>query len=71
MGHSRFNRVDCPPLNLPVSLVQASGEDMVLPTTQLLWVALVTRLLLLLLVVTTLVVSIILTIISARITIKP
>ena len=42
---------------------------MVLPTIQLLWVALVTRLLLLL-VVTTLVVLIILIVMSARITIK-
>ena len=48
MGYGRFNRVDCPPLNLPVSFVQASGKDMVLPTTQLLWVAPVSTLMLLL-----------------------
>ena len=56
-------------MKLLVSFVQASGEDIILPTIQLLRVALITRLLLLL-VVTTLVVLIILTIMSARITVK-
>ena len=52
-----------------ITLVQASGEDMILAAIQLLWVALVTRRLLLL-VVTTVVVLIILIVMSARITIK-
>ena len=53
-------------MKLLIALAQACGEDMVLPTIQLLRVALVTRLLLLL-VVTTLVILIVM---SARITIK-
>ena len=47
-------------MEFPASLIQASCEDMILPTIQLLWMALITRLLLLLLVVTTLVILIIL-----------
>ena len=48
MGHRRFNGVHCPFVQLLVAFAQARGEDMVLPTIQLLRVALVTRLLLLL-----------------------
>ena len=36
-------------MKLLIVFAQASGEDMILPTIQLLWVALITRLLLLLL----------------------
>ena len=58
-------------MKLLIALAQTGGEDMILPTIQLLWVALITRLLmLLLLVVTTLVVLTILIVMSARITIK-
>ena len=38
-------------MKLLIALVQASGEDMIPPAIQLLWVALVTRLLLLLLLI--------------------
>ena len=51
MGHRRFNGIYCPFMKFLIALVQASGEDMILPTIQLLWVALITRLLLLLLAV--------------------
>ena len=48
-------------MKLLIALAQASGEDMILPTIQLLWIALITRLLLMmipliiLLIVTTLI----------------
>ena len=62
-------------MKLLIALVQTSGEDMILPTVQLLRVALVTRLLLLLLipliVITTLVALIALVAMSALITGKP
>ena len=58
-------------MKLLIALVQASGEDMIVPTIQLLWVALITRLLLLLLIalmiITTLVAQIAM---SALITVK-
>ena len=73
-GHRRFNGVNCPFVQLLIALAQARGEDMVLPTIQLLRVALVTRLLLLLLIplmiVTTLVTLIALIAMSALITVK-
>ena len=47
-GHRRFNGIHCPFMKLLIALAQASGEDMILPTIQLLRVALITRLLLLL-----------------------
>ena len=57
-----------------IALVQASGEDMILPAIQLLWVALVTRLLLLLLIslviITTLAALIALIVMPALITVK-
>ena len=56
-------------MKLLIALSQASGEDMILPTIQLLWVALITRLLLTplitLLMVTTLVVLIALMILES------
>ena len=48
LRHHRFNRVYCPLVKLLIALTQASGKDMILPTIQLLWIALITRLLLLL-----------------------
>ena len=50
MGHRRFNSIHRPFMKLLITLVQASGEDMILSAIQLLWVALVTRLLPLLLI---------------------
>ena len=47
-GHRRFNGVHYPFKKLLIALAQASGENMILSTIQLLRVALVTRLLLLL-----------------------
>ena len=35
-------------MKLLIAFVQASGEDMILPTIQLFWIALITRLLLML-----------------------
>ena len=61
-------------MKLLIALVQASGEDMILPAIQLLWLALVTRLLLLLLIplmiITTLVAPIALIAMCALITLK-
>ena len=61
-------------MKLLIALAQASGEDMILPTIQLLWVSLITRLLLLLLIalmiITTLVALIALTAMSALIIVK-
>ncbi|MCH1928166.1 hypothetical protein L6232_25570, partial [Shewanella sp. C31] len=62
-----------PFMKLLIVLAQASGEYMILPTIQLLWVALVTRLLLLLtplLIITTLVALIALIAMSTLITLK-
>ena len=47
-GSRRFNRVHGPFVKLLFTLAQASSEDMILPTIQLLRIALITRLLLLL-----------------------
>ena len=73
-GHRRFNGVHCPFMKLLIALAQACGEDMVLPTIQLLRVALVTRLPLLLLtplmIITTLVALIALIAMSALITVN-
>ena len=73
-GHRRFNGLHCPFMKFLIVLAQASGEDMVLPTIQLLRVALVTRLLLLLLIalmiITTLIALIALIDMSALITMK-
>ena len=75
MGHRRFNGIHRPFMKLLIVLVQASGEDMILPTIQLLWVALITRLLLLLLIalmiITTLVALIALIVMSTLITVEP
>ena len=61
-------------MKLLIALAQASGEDMILPTIQLLWVALITRLLLLLLIalmiITTLVALITLIVMSTLITVE-
>ena len=58
-------------MKLLIALVQASGEDMILPAIQLLRVALVTRLLLIpLMIITTLVALTALTIMSVLITVK-
>ena len=61
-GHRRFNRVHCPFMKLLIALAQASGENMIVPTIQLLRVTLITRPLLIpliiLLIITTLVVLI-------------
>ena len=58
-------------MKLLIAFAQASGEDMILPTIQLLRVALVTRLLLIpliiLLVITTLVVLVAMTILKPRV----
>ena len=35
-GHRRFNGVHCPFMKLMIALAQASGEDMIVPTIQLL-----------------------------------
>ena len=74
MGHRRFNGVHCPLMKLLIALAQTSGEDMILPTIQLLWVALITRLLLLLLIalviITTLVALIALIAMPALVTVK-
>ena len=73
-GHRRFNGVHCPLMKLLIAFAQTSGEDMILPTIQLLRVALVTRLLLLLLtplmIITTLVALIALIAMSTLITVK-
>ena len=73
-GHRQYNRVRCPFMKLLIALAQASGEDMILPTIQLLRVALVTRLLLLLLIslmiITTLVALTALIAMSTLITVK-
>ena len=47
-GHRRFNGIHRPFMKLLITLVQASGEDIIMSAIQLLRVALVTRLLLLL-----------------------
>ena len=47
-GYCRLNGVYCPFMKLLIVLTQTSGEDMVLPTIQLLRIALIIRLLLLL-----------------------
>ena len=59
-------------MKLLIALVQASGEDMILSAIQLLWVALVTRLLLLipLMIITTLVALTALIAMSILITLK-
>ena len=59
-------------MKLLIALVQASGEDMVLPAIQLLRVALVTRLLLLLLLIPLIVITTLVALIamSALITVK-
>ena len=61
-------------MKLLVVLAQAGGENMILPAIQLLWVALITRLLLLLLIalviITTLVALIALITMSALIAVK-
>ena len=58
-GALRFNNVNWPFVKLLIALAQASGENMILPTIQLLRVTLITRLLLIpmiiLLIITTLV----------------
>ena len=46
-GHRRFNRVNYPFVKILIALAQASGEDMILTTIQLLWITLITRMLLL------------------------
>ena len=73
-GHRRFNGVHRPLMKLLIAFSQASGEDMILPTIQLLWVALITRLLLLLLIalmiITTLVALITLIVMSTLITVE-
>ena len=74
-GHRRFNGIHRPFMKLLIALVQASGEDMMLSTIQLLRVALVTRLLLLLLLIpliimTTLVALIALIAMSTLVTVK-
>ena len=73
-GHRRFNGIHCPFMKLLIALAEASGEDMILPTIQLLWVALITRLLLLLLIalmiITTLVSLITLIVMSTLITVE-
>ena len=51
MWHSRFNRVHRSLVKLPVALIQASCENVILSAVQLFWLALITRLLLLLLAV--------------------
>ena len=60
--YRRFNSINRPLVKLLITRAQTSGEYMVLPTIQLLWVTLVTRLLVIslitLLVITTLVVLI-------------
>ena len=48
LRHRWFNRAHCPLVKLLITLTQASGEDMILPTIQLLRIALITRLMLLL-----------------------
>ena len=45
--YCRFNNINCPLVKLLITLAQASSEDMILPTIQLLRIALITRLLLL------------------------
>ena len=74
MGHRRFNGIYCPFMKFLIALVQASGEDMILPAIQLLRVALVTRLLLLLLIalmiIATLVTLINLIVMSTLITVE-
>ena len=72
-GRCRLNGIHCPFTKLLIALAQASGEDMILPTIQLLRVALVTRLLLLLtplMIMTTLVALSALIAMSALITLK-
>ena len=72
-GHHRFNRVNCPFVKILIALAQASGEDMILPTIQLLRVTLITRLLLLLiplLIITTLVALIALITLSTLVAVK-
>ena len=69
--YCRFNSINCPLVKLLITLAQTSSEHMILPTIQLLWVTLVTRLLLIsliiLLVITTLVVLVALIILKPRV----
>ena len=69
--YCRFNSINCPLVKLLITLAQTSGEHMILPTIQLLWLTLVTRLLLIsliiLLVITPLVVLVALIILKLRV----
>ena len=71
MWDYRLNSIHNPLVNLLISLAQTSGEYMILPTIQLLWVTLITRLLLIsliiLLAITTLVVLVALIILKSRV----
>ena len=72
-GHCLINSVYCPLMELLIMPAQASGEDMILPTIQLLRVTLITWLSLLLislLIITTLVALIALIAVPALITLK-